>query len=330
CWAMVCRSARIWQGWNSSVSALTTGTVAAAAISSMRSWPKVRQTIAETIRVSTCVVSVIDSPRPSWLDPASITSGLPPSSATPVAKDTRVRVEDLSNMIATVRGPSRGRRAKRSPASWSARARTSFCSAGARSSSRRKWRGISVLAVEGGSVGDGGRVGDRVEQAGQSGGEGRELGVGDDQRRGQAQRGGVGRVDDETRRQGGRCDLLGQRGAQCDAQQQSGPAHPVDQRMLEGEDVTGEPLADGADVREQILLEEGAEHGQPRGRGQRVAAEGGAVLAGLEQIVHLRAVAEHGTDREAAAEALGEGHHVRLQALDRLVGEPAAGAAHTR
>src|SRR5699024_11934987 len=62
---------------------------------------KVRQTIAETIRVSTCVVSVIDSPRPSWLEPASITSGLPPSSATPVVKDTRVRVEDLSNMIAT-------------------------------------------------------------------------------------------------------------------------------------------------------------------------------------------------------------------------------------
>src|SRR5699024_1030863 len=257
---MVCRSARIWQGWNSSVSALTTGTVAVAAISSMRSWPKVRQTIAETIRVSTCVVSVIDSPRPSWLDPASITSGLPPSSATPVAKDTRVRVEDLSNMIATVRGPSRGRRAKRSPASSSARARTSFCSAGARSSSRRKWRGISVLSLGGRSVGGGRRAGDRVEQAGQGGGEGRELGVGDDQRRGQAQGGRVRRVDDEARRERGRCELLGQRGAQRDAQQESGAPHPLDQGVVEGEDLAGEPLADGAGVREQVVLEEGAEH----------------------------------------------------------------------
>ena len=36
-WAMVSRSARIWQGWKASVSALTTGTVAYFAISSTRS-----------------------------------------------------------------------------------------------------------------------------------------------------------------------------------------------------------------------------------------------------------------------------------------------------
>ena len=61
---MVCRSASSWQGWNSSVSALTTGTPACAAISSSRSWPKVRQTIAETIRPSTRAVSAIDSRAP--------------------------------------------------------------------------------------------------------------------------------------------------------------------------------------------------------------------------------------------------------------------------
>ncbi len=51
------RSARIWHGWNSSVSALTTGTPACAAISSIRSWSKVRQTIAATCRSSTRAVS---------------------------------------------------------------------------------------------------------------------------------------------------------------------------------------------------------------------------------------------------------------------------------
>src|SRR5699024_9908038 len=228
------------------------------------------------------------------------------------------RVEDLSNMIATVRGPSRGRWAKRSSASSSARARTSFCSAGARSSSRRKWRGISVLSLGGRSVGGGRRAGDRVEQAGQGGGEGRELGVGDDQRRGQAQGGRIRRVDDEARRERGRCELLGQRGAQRDAQQEAGAPHPLDQRGAEGGHRAADGWGEGAElavdragggagVRGAVAVEGVAEHGQAGGGGQRVAAEGGAVLAGAQQVVHLGAVAEHGTDRESAPEALGEG-----------------------
>ena len=88
-----------------------TGTVLAAAISSMRSWPKVRQTIAATWRVSTRAVSAIGSPRPSCDVPASITRADPPSSAMPTLNETRVRVEDLSNRTATVLGPSNGRRA---------------------------------------------------------------------------------------------------------------------------------------------------------------------------------------------------------------------------
>ncbi len=69
------RSARIWHGWNSSVSAFTTGTGEADAISSTSSWPNVRQTIAEHIRPSTRAVSATGSPRPSWLVCASMTSG---------------------------------------------------------------------------------------------------------------------------------------------------------------------------------------------------------------------------------------------------------------
>ena len=46
---MVCRSASTWQGWNSSESALTTGTVAVAAMAISRSCPNVRHTMASTI-----------------------------------------------------------------------------------------------------------------------------------------------------------------------------------------------------------------------------------------------------------------------------------------
>ena len=48
CSRTVSRSASSWQGWNSSVSALTTGTPAYSAISSRSDWAKVRHTIVET------------------------------------------------------------------------------------------------------------------------------------------------------------------------------------------------------------------------------------------------------------------------------------------
>src|SRR5690606_30165497 len=291
---MVWRSARIWQGWNSSVSALTTGTVAWAAISSIRSWPKVRHTIAETMRVSTSVVSATDSPRPSWLEPASITSGLPPSSAMPVAKETRVRVEALSNTSATVRGPSRGRLAQRSPASSRARARTSFCAAGLRSSARRKWRGMSgPLLVGGGGSGPLGGV----EQGGQRLDEGAELLVGDDQRRGEPQGAGVRGVEDEAVLEGGDDDLRRDRGGEGDPLQQSRAAHAGDPRIAPGEleDPGLQLRAEGAGLLEQAVLGEGAEHGEGHGRAQGVAAEGGAVLAGAQQAGGVLAEGEHGT-----------------------------------
>jgi hypothetical protein len=72
---IVCRSARIWHGWYSSVSALTTGTRLTDAMAWMRSCPKVRQTMAAACRSSTRVVSSTGSPRPSWLLAASMTSG---------------------------------------------------------------------------------------------------------------------------------------------------------------------------------------------------------------------------------------------------------------
>ena len=65
--------------------------------------------------------------------------------------------------------------------------------------------------------------------------------------------------------------------------------------------------------------------GDHRGHGERVAAEGRAVVAGLEHA--LRAAADDaGADRHARGEALGERHHVGLEA-GVLVDEPLAGAA---
>ena len=138
---MACRSARIWHGWKLSVSALMTGTSLAEARAASRSWPNVRQAIAATWRLSTRAVSSTVSPRPSCVLWDSMTSGLPPRSATPVANETRVRSDGLSNITATVCGPASGLRANRSAFSSAARSSTSACSAGFRSSSRRKCRG---------------------------------------------------------------------------------------------------------------------------------------------------------------------------------------------
>ena len=81
------------------------------------------------------------------------------------------------------------------------------------------------------------------------------------------------------------------------------------------------PLVPGAT---QAVLGEGAEHGEGHGRAQRVAAEGGAVLAGREQLAggadgHGRA------DGQAAAESLGEREDVGRDARP-LVREERSGA----
>ncbi len=113
-WAIVRRSARIWHGWKSSVSALTTGTRLIAAISSIRSWPNVRHTIADACRSRTRVTSATDSRTPTWASRPSTTTGKPPSSAMPVANESCVRSVGLSNRTATPCGPASGWRNVRS------------------------------------------------------------------------------------------------------------------------------------------------------------------------------------------------------------------------
>ena len=149
CSRMVSRSASNWQGWKSSDSPLMTGTVVPAAISSSPAWAKVRQTMAATCRSRTRAVSEAVSLPPSWLLAVLMMSGTPPRSAMPTAKETRVRVEDLSKITATVCGPARGRVPKRSRLSSRARSRISACSAPVTSSSRKKCRVMSVPSVRG-------------------------------------------------------------------------------------------------------------------------------------------------------------------------------------
>ena len=106
CSRTVSRSASSWQGWNSSVSAFTTGTPAWSAIVSRLVCAKVRHTTVETWRPSTRATSSTDSrtPMPASLPSTSI--GLPPSSAMAALKDTWVRSVGLSKTIATDCGPA--------------------------------------------------------------------------------------------------------------------------------------------------------------------------------------------------------------------------------
>jgi len=67
-----------------------------------------------------------------------MTSGFPPSSAMPTANETLVRRDALSSSSATLRGPASGCQRYRSAFIDMASCSTSPCSAGVRSSSRRK------------------------------------------------------------------------------------------------------------------------------------------------------------------------------------------------
>ena len=141
---IVCRSASTWQGWNSSVSALITGTLDMLASALIRRCAKVRIATASTYRDSTREVSSMVSSRPSWDVRPSTMTGWPPSWAMPTSNDSRVRVEFFSKMTATdlpcqravsgavglvARPPGRARRSARP---------------GLRSSSRRKCRRLAV------------------------------------------------------------------------------------------------------------------------------------------------------------------------------------------
>ena len=92
------------------------------------------------------------------------------------------------------------------------------------------------------------------------------------------------RVDDEAGVAGQRGDRRPTVAGERDGPQQPGAADAGDQRVAEGADRAASRCCAGlAGVLEQALALDGVEHGEPGGAGERVAAEGRAVLPGGEQ-----------------------------------------------
>ena len=141
CSRTVCRSASSWQGWNSSVSALTTARRRAPPSSSSRSWCAVRHTIAAACRPSTRAVSSTDS-RDAHRGEAAVDDHRVAAELGDAGREGDLGAQ--GRLVEDQRDrPRAGERLVRRTASAlssAARSRTSACSAGDRSSSRRKWR----------------------------------------------------------------------------------------------------------------------------------------------------------------------------------------------
>ena len=92
-----------------------------------------------------------------------------------------------------------------------------------------------------------------------------------------------------------------------------------------GHEAIAQLRAQAAGILHQLVVFHDVDRGEGSPHGQRISAEGGAVVAGLEDL-GSRAMRHDGADRHARAEALGQRHHVRNDARP-LMGEPASGAA---
>ena len=145
--------------------------------------------------------------------------------------------------------------------------------------------------------------------------------VADDQGRSEADTVGSRVVHDEAvgERRGG--DLGRERTRQVQADEQA-PSTDLGHALVGGQPGP-ETLAHRGGVLEQTVLLDGVEDGERGGAGHRVPAEGGAVVAGLQQGGRL-AERDAGADRDAAAQPLGDGDDV---GVGHRSGEPLAGAA---
>ena len=131
--------------------------------------------------------------------------------------------------------------------------------------------------------------------------------VADDQGRSEADTVGSRVVHDEAvgERRGG--DLGRERTRQVQADEQA-PSTDLGHALVGGQPGP-ETLAHRGGVLEQTVLLDGVEDGEGGGAGHRVPAEGGAVVAGLQEGGRL-AEGDAGADRDAAAQPLGDGDDV--------------------
>ena len=149
-----------------------------------------------------------------------------------------------------------------------------------------------------------------------------------DVRRQKTQDGFAGAVDQDAPLQHLGDDLLGQvGGVHFHGQHQAHAAH-VDDALVFCRQVMQLLLEVGAgllDVGEQILLLDGVDDSDGYRASQRAAAEGGSMQAGMDGARRLLG-AEHGSQRKAACQRLGQCGYIRLNAK-LLVGTPLASAA---
>ena len=233
----------------------------------------------------------------------------------PISKENRVRVEFLSKMTATPRGPSSGRRLNGSFFSSAASSRTSACSSGVRSSSRRKCRVMRCSSAASSRIaGSAARKPSICASVMISGGASRMTS-------------GAARVDQEPGIARGRLDGLG-RGA-VSTMPSSSPrprtwstsGWPSDSMPWRSD------LPSTLGAADQVVGGQHPQHRQRRRGADRVAAERAAVQAGGQQ-VGRRTDGEARPDRQSAAEPLGQRHDVGGDAVV-LVGEERSGAAHS-
>ena len=247
-------------------------------------------------------------------------------SATPVAKETRVRVEVLSKMTATVLrpapDPAKVLHAVRCAFfSATARSRTSACSAGVRSVSMRKCAGHDAAPSVTGRrwpsemrAGSAARNWSACSSVRMSGGASRMVA-------------GRGAVDDEPGVQGQPDHLRrATSGVQIEADQQAVAAHLG--HAGDAGQAAGQPVPHAAHVLQHVLAFDHVQRGQG-GRGRhRVPAERGPVLAGGQQRRRRLAEGDQCADREAAAQALGQRDGVRQVVLGTIRGGSATPANH--
>src|SRR4051794_3404521 len=149
------------------------------------------------------------------------------------------------------------------------------------------------------------------EQASEPGEPVVQLGVGDRQRREQAQRGRAGRVEDQallgqraTDQRGGR---LGARRVQLGGEHEAAAADLDDAGQLA--ELVPQRAPDLTHAREQLAVADDVQDRQPGRALHRAAGERRAMVAGLEALGEAL-VGDDGADRQPPAKRLGHGHEV--------------------
>src|SRR6185437_11725104 len=152
-----------------------------------------------------------------------------------------------------------------------------------------------------------------------------EVGLVDDQRRGEADDVGVGFLAEQAAAH--ELFAVGPRGAvELNADEEALAANLLDVRAADALDEVHRVGAEFRGALGELLVDDDAQRGARYGAGERVAAEGGTVVAVMDKAEDLARAEHRGDGIEPAGERLADDEHVRRDALMH-VGEELAGAA---